>query len=430
MAGFGTFGSFLGGFNQETSRIRQENQLEDQRRQQRQDAIFNALANSDDPDVRAAAVTGLLTGDHPGGWFDKFLGKHQSHPAYEQIKELVANGHQPFLSEEEKTLRHARGQAQGSEQGRVGGALQALYEGTGEWPDADTAKQLTMGSMNVGRASTAQRPDQRGVVDVVGEDGQRRSGVAVVSRNGVLYEQGSDENGQPILTPIKGQASNWRTQAAAPPRAGGSVPTTKWTPGVVADVGQVPGRRSPGGWRHGIKPNGEEVWEPANLAPPTFSYIPTTEGIMVGNNRAPGVTPAPGGANLQAPTTPSTAASSTRALVDQILRMHPAPKGMFGAQPSARDQAAWQAGVDAEAKRMGYESFAALQAQVGAATQTVTGTVPSAGAGAVPTRTPPPPTPPPAPVRGRGGRTAAPPNAGAGAGAGAADPLGIGHLLP
>lgn len=90
----------VSGFNQQRDKIEEQNFKEAQLQRQREAAIYEALINSPDPDIRAHAITGLLDSAKPqsrqagiSGW----LGKMQQNPALGRIRALID---QPVASQE------------------------------------------------------------------------------------------------------------------------------------------------------------------------------------------------------------------------------------------------------------------------------------------------------------------------------------------
>lgn len=409
MAGYGgsSISGFVRGLTGSLDEQRRNNQAEAERQQARQDSIFNALANADDPDVRAAAVTGLLTGTHPASFFDKFMGKTQTHPAFEQIKGLVANGHQPFMDPSERTRLNTRAQTLGQMQGKTQGITDYAHE-AGLSPD-DT-NELVRGSMGAARKSASALQGKPMMI-------KRADGSEVPGQfyEGQLY----DTNWNPI-----DDAESMRlvgTKAGGAGAGAGKPPEIKWVPGAVADTGQFPGEKSPGGWRVGTRfdvdpETGEmkevQVHQPAQQTPPSYTYVQTPNGVFAGSNRNPSLRPVPGGENLGPPTAPATNAAALRTLEQGILKTRPA-KNIMGGPPNARDLAAWQKQADTQAQTYGFSNFAELQAAVGAATQAVGQAVPQ-GVRPMPAHgATPPPEPPTLPQRGgkKTSATGGPPSA-------------------
>jgi hypothetical protein len=88
----GVFEGLLGGFLGRKGEIEQQNLAEAQRASQREQAIFGALVNADDPEVRALAISGLLDSAQPRkkkGGLRGWLGEMESSPYLPQIQSLI-----------------------------------------------------------------------------------------------------------------------------------------------------------------------------------------------------------------------------------------------------------------------------------------------------------------------------------------------------
>lgn len=373
-------GDLTGGFNTESGRVREENTRRAELDAARDEKLFTALANADDDEIRAAAVTGLLTGNHPARGFDKFFGKVGTHPAYDQIKGLVGQGRQAFLGATER----ARRTAEVTRSGNISGAFSGLDEsGVIMTPEQRTRAGMGM----VGGAQPVQKM-VRGTL--VFTDGTSAAGFAD-EVNGIYQ----DDDGNQRRDIARFVPSGNLTSGGGSPTAGGA--WNKMTAGQYKQqFGESPLLANvPDGTLVQVRvgPDGKAKGDPVlTQGPPaSFSFIPTPEGIFAGNNRAGSVRMAGGGAGVQRPATPAANVNALRAAEQSILRLHPQPKPIHPAIPvSAKDMAIWRAVVDAEAVKYGYQDFADLQAQIGTAVQ---------GVGVAT------PQPPPAPPAGRG-RTA------------------------
>lgn len=407
------FSGFLTGLNGQIDEARAYNRKQAELQDARESAIFNSLANSDDPDIRAAAVTGLLTGKSPGKFFDRYLGKMQEHPSFQQIRELVGSGHQAFPGETEGTRRKMEATTGGQITGRVSGAVRGAHDAGADLAP-DQIRRVAMGATGAaqGRAPALQK------VVITRKDGTTTGGYFNPDPSNPGFY---DDDGNPIDDVVSYQ----NTATAA--RTGSTGVGAKWQTMSAADyrrqygdnplLGSVP----PGTKIQArISADGKSASDPVLVtAPPVnpnFSFSQTNQGIVNQDTHTGAVRLAPGGAGLSAPTPPATSAGAVRALQDGILRMHPMPKGLLGTGPSPAERQRWQTAVDAEAQRYNYPDFASLQAAVAQETGQVQDRVPPA--------TPPPPAVTPAPGTGGGrggrgrGRVATPPT-------NAADPLGI-----
>lgn len=378
---------FTGGMNS----IRAERTRQAELQAARDEKIFTALANSDDPDIRAAAVTGLLSGNPPARGLDKWFGTTSTHPGYEQIKTLIGQGKQPFMDPAAREEKVTAARTRGSEYGRVSGAANAYNDIAGEWPSQDMTERMVMGSMNVGRGSSA--GDRRGVADVVDDDGTVRKGVAVVSRNGVLYEQQGDQ-----LIPVQGSISNWRTNAPSPSTAGvrpvnrettvehyismygphDALKNLKPTDTIVYRADSATNKPMPDSF---------PVLKPAG--PPSFSPVVTDRGISAFNNRSGAVGPASGGANVGARLPANTNVEYLQREVRRIMEQAEKelqPRISGGLKPSGQQI---RARADEIAKRSGHGSLAELEAKIGPAGQGIESATPGAPPQVEPSAGPP-----------------------------------------
>ncbi len=344
-------GDFLGGFTGESDNIRKSNEQKQAQIDQRNSKVFETLANSDDPDIRAAAVTGLLTGNHPSKGMDKWFSKVQDHPIYDTIKGLVSEGHEPFM---DPAKRHA------TELGNDIDAKVGAVKRSGMNPEDQ--RRATLGVF--GAPPPRPLPLQPGTIHLKGGGD---AGGFFDPAEGVYY----DSNYQPV-------------EAAGFTRNG----TGAGSPSAGHTSKTVPDKNSPTGYstvRYNDKL--EEIGRALGATPPggpeTFSPVNTPGGIAQFGNRGSGVSPAKGGAGVSRAEPATADLNALREVESSILRLHPQPKAIFtGGQVSPEKQQAWRAAVDAEAKNYGYDDFQSLQQALGGA------------AGGVDAATPPPQVPP------------------------------------
>lgn len=355
----GHLGDFVGGFQDESSRIRTENQRSADRDQARSDSLFHALANSDDPDIRAAAVTGLLTGDHPATGMGKWFGKVSGHPAYEQIKGLVADGHQPFM---DPTKRHA------AEKSADLDAAIATAEGHGVSLSAADKRRMTMSA--VGAAPPRGFASQPGTITHT--DGTTEAG-SFDPDTGQHYDQYGSVSDDVVSFTYHGQ------RGTGSPSTGG-----KWN--VVKDA------TSPTGWTSvHIDAAGKELGRQVGVPPPAStlpSFVPAPQpgyGFNTKTNKYEASGGEPGAAAK--PETSAQSAESLRAIEARIVQMHPAPKASQFIPVTKEAEAQHREQLDVEAKNYGYADFTALQEAIAKATGGVSNAV----------ATPPPRPPVPQP---------------------------------
>lgn len=340
----GGLGDFLGGFNEESGSIRDKNQREQELVDARNQKVFETLANSDDPDIRAAAVTGLLTGNHPAKGMDKWFNKVQDHPIYDTIKGLVASGHQPFM---DPVKRH-------------GAELQA---------DIDAR----MGAIR--KSGMSPEDQRRAELGIFGAPPPRPYGLVpgtITLPDGTSTAGFADPNSGEFLD------SNYQSvQGAKFTRGtGGGTGTSGHTTKTVKDA------NSPTGYSYvryddSMKEIGRTPNAPAPGAGETYDFIQTPEGIVRGGKKSGAITNAPGGEGLQKPEPPTADLASLRSIEASILKINPEPKPLAaGLSVSPEKMQAWRTAVDAEAKRYGYDDFATLQSAIGKAAGTVSAATP------------------------------------------------------
>lgn len=345
-------GDFLGGFQDETANIRKSNDQKQAAIDQRNSKVFETLANSDDPDIRAAAVTGLLTGNHPSKGMDKWFGKVQDHPIYDTIKGLVSEGHQPFM---DPAQRHA------TELGNDIDARVSSVGRSGLSPDDQRRAKLGI----YGAPPPRPLPLQEGTL-------HKKDGTTVAGffdpAEGVHY----DSNYQPVYDAVSftrngtggGSTSAGHTSKVVPDKNSPTGYSTVRYDDKMQEIGRALGASAPGG-------------------PETFTAVPTAGGIQRFGNHSGSISPAGGGAGVTRAEPPTADLNALREVESSILRLHPQPKPVFsGGQVSPEKQQAWRAAVDAEAKNYDFSDFAALQKALGGA------------AGGVDAATPPPQVPP------------------------------------
>lgn len=424
--GFGDLGPVLGGLLKSSQDQREINRDDAQRQQAREDSVFHALANSDDPEVRAAAVTGLLHNDHPGTFFDKFFQKHRANPAFENIKNLVANGHQANPGETEQKRRASEANTAGGYSGRITGIQSgfASARAHGATLTPEDERRATLGALGAAERS----PSNSLQAGAFYKDGKFVRNGFWDAQNRTFFNEdntSNDEEGLQFIPAGKGAGSGGAAKTGAPPDPNKIV----WDKGIEADTGQY-GTRSPGGWIVGHNPiTGEKIHKPA-FQSQSFSPFQSNEGAVPFNNRSGTFgTPRP---DLAAATPPATNVATIRGNMSQIARDIKIPtEGITGGPPLQSAVDAAIARRDVEAKKYGFPTFAAMQAAAGVGSAGVAAGVAPAVSGSP---TGPPPVPPGGGAGARGKTAApakgasAPPAAGgsaAGAGGPVNDPLNI-----
>lgn len=374
-------GDFLGSYNKESNLIRQENDKKNSDDAAIEQKALEHLANADDPRIRSAAVTAMLTPKKmgQGGALAKWFGQQTSHPVFDQVHQLINGGGadpttgqpqepvQPFMSIEDKTAATSAGTITG----RLRGANAGYQEVTGEnLPDEDI-RRGALGAL--GAPPSRPQPLQYGTITQA--DGTTVAGT---------YDPTSGEYTDSDGNYISGAKSFSRTNsgAAGNPNAG-----SKW-------VTQPDGK---GGFvqvhvdAHG-KPISDAVSTVGPNAPPNQIFQTPTGFQGVAPGRAGGAPPQVidvQGGNI--PTKPEPQSVSFDALQKIAADVEKRAQGSvahFGGLPP--DQKELQAARDREAQTSGFPNYKALQDQINAGQRAISsatqappaGIEPAAGGGA------------------------------------------------
>lgn len=403
------FSSVVGGFQGRSEEIRKENQAKEATQQARDTKIFELLANSDDPDIRASAVTGLLTGNHPARGLDKWFGAVGDHPVYEKIKGLVNEGHQPFYGREKLSEIASNQAGETTKQqlkGRLTGANEAVTEITGEGMPEENINRAAMGMLG---AAPPVKPLLTKTVEYLDENGARQTA-------GVMQNQMTGE-----FTHLDGSPFEYGDSVTKVSNTNGSF-------GGAGGAGADPNKHGqwifkadhPGsttGTKQFFTAEGAPVGQPVRATqgtPPNMTPVYTGGGIAGFDPRNNSLSPTAGGAGMGRAEAPSENVSTLRALASDIERRIPRPKNFVTNQPVSDPadprMAQWKTQVDAEAVKLGYQSYDALIQAIGGAAQQVGGSVPP-GIGTPPPAAPasaapggPPPAAPQAPGAARGAK--------------------------
>lgn len=369
-------GNFLGDFNDESGKIRAANEKKAGEDAQIEQRALEHLANADDPQIRAAAVTAMLTPKKAGGGSGlmKWFGQQRDHPVFDQVHTLMGGGTQPFLSEEDK----AAGVASGRERGRLEGANTGYKNVTGEDLDPETFARMAQGSVGA--------PPARAVAAKVGTftvpDPNDATGQKTITVAGHVDSQGNfiDSGGNYRDDVISFSPT---THAPPNPNTGGSW-VTKPDP---AHPGQFV--------KYHVDAQGKQISEAVPTvgpnAPPDVPFQ-TPEGLVFANPRTHQVTPQAGGPAVAKAEPPATQYNALREREKDIETRARARVAKLG--PLPQDQQKLTAARDEEAKAAGFQNWADLQQQITAAQQGVAGAVPGQNA---------PPEPVTPPMIGAGG---------------------------
>lgn len=348
--GLGAFGDFVGGFTDRSDQMRKESQDEQAKIDARAEKVFTLLANSDDPDIRASAVTGLLSGDHPAKGMDKWFGKVRTHPMYDTISGLVNEGHKPFMNPADRPGAEA---ASGLRQ-RMG-----VVRSPDSGLDKPSQDRAVLGM--VGAPPPRPQPYQYGTLTIKKADGTTEEVGGSFDPGAGLYY---DDDG------------NYRSDVSGFRRTTGSQGASGHGTKVMVD------KNSPTGYSYvrfddTMKEIGRTAGAPApGSATESQTPVQTPTGILAFGNKSGTLKPAKGGEGVTAPAPPGTNVNALRENEASILRLHPQPKPLFaGGTVSPDKMNAWRAAVDAEAVKYGYTNFEDLQGKIGAATQDVGGRV-------------------------------------------------------
>lgn len=358
-------GDFLGDFNDESNKIRQTNEKKASDDAAIEQRALEHLANADDPQIRAAAVTAMLTPKKAGsgGALSKWFGQQRDHPVFDQVHQLVNGGNgqapvQPFLSPEAKADAEGRGR----ETGRLGGANQAYSDITGtNLPDEDL-RRMAMGS--VGAPPSRLTGSKPGIVTL--EDGTQVAGSFDPTTQ--MY---SDSDGS-ILSGVK----SW--QPNGPRAAGNPNPGATWT--------TVPDHNSPTGYsKVHLDATGKELGRAPTGAPqaPPNQIFQTPGGFTgVAPGRAGGAPPrmvdVQGGNTPSKTENPSVSFDALRNIMNDVE--HRAQASIFKPGGIPPEPAEINAARDREAQTAGFNSYKDLAAQVKAGQQAIDSAVQKPGA--------------------------------------------------
>lgn len=375
-------GDFVGGFNKESNTIRQEQQAKSDQDAAIEQRALEHLANADDPNIRAAAVTAMLTPKKQGAasGMAKWFNQQRSHPIFDQVNQLMGGGAQPFMSPEDKAAAVRAGTVQGAGKGYAAGLREEGYE-----PTAEGLNRVVSGAAGAPISSRLPLSMQAGTIFL-------KDGTKVQGNFDKVYGGYSDADDTPINAADIDHFEPAATRALSP-SAGGT-----WT--VVKDP------NSPTGYSrvHGDAA-GKEIGRILGVQgppPEPLSFIQTPNGLLTGGTHTGVVKPAIGGENVSQPAPATSDYETLKSLSDEISKR--ANAGVFHAAGLPVDQKELGPKLDAEAKLAGWKDWATLQAALGQA---------QAAVGA---RVQPPPQPPAdvsAPIQGRPAptprRTAPPP---------------------
>lgn len=356
--GFGatSVGGLVGGFNDESTKIRQANTQQAEQEAQRNSKVFDALANSDDPQIRAAAVTGLLTGNHPADAMGKWFGKVQQHPAYDQISQLVNEGHQPFMNPTDRKAAELDSEIKGVS--KTAADLHAPLS-------PDDTRRMILGKIG----APPPRPMMKQYGTIMHSDGTSEAGSFDPNDNQYYDQYGSPAN----------DLKEFRHGglAAEHPASGGNWSTIKDS-------------ASPTGWsKVHVDAAGKELGREQGASAPSpesFSPVVTPAGVQKFGNKSGTVTPAPGGAGVGHAEPASAGLTSAKEVEASILKAAgPRPTALApGLSVDPKKTQAWLADVDKAAQRYGYKDYADVQQKIGEAGRGVQSSVVGSAPPAVP----------------------------------------------
>lgn len=366
-SGFGatSVGGLVGGFNDESSKIRQANAQQAEQEAQRNNKVFDALANTDDPEIRAAAVTGLLTGNHPADALGKWFGKVADHPAYQQIHSLINEGHQPFMNPTDRKAAELDSEIKG---------VSKTAAGLGAPLSPEDTRRLILAKSG----GPPPRPMMRQYGTILHNDGTSEAGSFDPNDNQYYDQYGSPAN----------EMKEFRHGglAADHPASGGN-----WS--TIQD------KNSPTGWsKVHVDAAGKELGREQGASAPSpesFSPVVTPGGVQKFGNKSGTVSPAKGGEGVGHAEPASAALTSAKEVEASVLKAAgPRPTPLApGLSVNPQKLAAWQAEADKAAQRYGYKNYEEVQQKVGETGRGVQSSVVGT----------PPPAVPPAPGAKKGG---------------------------
>lgn len=370
-------GDFFGEFSDESGKIRQANERKASEDSAIEQRALEHLANADDPQIRAAAVTAMLTPKKGSGGsvLAKWYGQQRDHPVFDQVHSLINGGTQPFMGAEEKAAQQRAGTITGAARGVAQGMREEGME-----PPPGMIEGVVRGA-----AGAPQRTAAPKAGTLVMKDGTHMA--ATQQADGLFYDQYGDA--------INDEIAEWHPSGtgltASDTNKHGSWVTFKGGDGKYYKQFTT---------AEGVK-QGTPVETVPPLAPPNQIFQTPTgfEGVAPGRagGAPPRRIPVIGG---EAPTRtedPSANFTAIRQTAKDIESRAAATVPKFGGM--GQDPKEMGAALDREAVVAGYPNWAAVQAAVKAAQEGVSGAVQGAPPSGIDLTAPPASTLP----SGRGG---------------------------
>jgi hypothetical protein len=182
----------LGGYLSETEKIRAENDKKNQEQQQVEQVALQHLMTSDDPRVKAAAITAWLQPRKAGpGVLAKWYGAQEGHPAFQQVQTILGQGTPgmaPWLTPEQKTAAEYRG----ARTGQAEGIFNEYEKRTGGPPPQPFVENVLRAMSGAAQRAIALQP---GVIGRRGADGK------IVYENG-FFDASTGEYYDSTYTPV------------------------------------------------------------------------------------------------------------------------------------------------------------------------------------------------------------------------------------
>jgi hypothetical protein len=146
----------LGGYMEETGRIRDENERRNQQQLDLEKTALQHLMTSDDPGVKAAAITAWLQPRKAGpGPLAKWFGQQQASPAFQQVQTILGPaGKAPWLTVKEREQQQTAGQMSG----RLGGAFDTYTQQIGQPPPKEYVEQTIRGALGAPERTAFAQP--------------------------------------------------------------------------------------------------------------------------------------------------------------------------------------------------------------------------------------------------------------------------------
>lgn len=353
-------GSFLGDFNDESSKIRAANERKNSDDAAIEQRALEHLATADDPQIRAAAVTAMLTPKKPGsgGVLSKWYGTQRDHPVFDQVHQLINGGVEPYMSVEDKQAATSAGNVSG----RLAGANEGYKNVTGEDLPNEDIRRGALGAL--GAPPSRRQPLQFGNMTM--EDGSQVAGYTDPETG-----EFNDTDGN-VLTGVVNFTKSSAAGHAANPNSGATWVTK---PDSSSPTGFVKFHVNAQG-----KQMGASVPTVGPNAPPNQVFQTPGGFSAVQPSRAggppPKVVPVQGGDMQTHTENPSVDFNALRQIGQDVEKRARASVAHFGGLPP--DEKELAVALDREAKVAGFTNWKMLQDNIAAGQRAISGAVQTA----------------------------------------------------